>query len=385
MAFSELNLPLHWECKTLSECTISGNISYGIVQPGQHDPNGIGIIRVNNFQNDQLDTNDVLKVTSEVESKFAKTRLNGGEVLLTLVGSTGLSVVVPPELKGWNVARAVAVIQPNEDVSADWINICLQSPYSKYFLDARANTTVQKTLNLKDVKEIPIPLPPISERKQIESLLVSLKNKIILNRQINQTLEQMAQTLFKSWFVDFDPVIDNALDAGNEIPEPLQTRAELRQKVRASQDFQPLPANIRVLFPAEFKESELGWVPKGWMVKAADEISTISIGKTPPRVQTQWFSESNVGNVTWISIKDMGNCGVFTKGSSEYLVQEGVDKFNVKIVPKDSVILSFKLTLGRVSITSCDLTTNEAIAHFVSPKLGLTPNSDNKCDSHGLA
>jgi type I restriction enzyme S subunit len=79
--------------------------------------------------------------------------------------------------------------------------------------------------------------------------------------------------MFKSWFVDFDPVIDNALDAGNEIPEPLQARAELRQKVRASQDFQPLPAEVRALFPAEFEESELGWMPKGWEVQALFDLA----------------------------------------------------------------------------------------------------------------
>ncbi|HCN7883636.1 TPA: restriction endonuclease subunit S, partial [Escherichia coli] len=87
---------------------------------------------------------------------------------------------------------------------------------------------------------------------------------IAINTGINQTLEQMSQTLFKSWFVDFDPVVDNALDAGNPIPEALQSRAELRQKVRNSTDFKPLPAEIRSLFPSEFEETELGWVPKGW-------------------------------------------------------------------------------------------------------------------------
>ncbi|VDA19586.1 hypothetical protein BANRA_03550 [Escherichia coli] len=78
----------------------------------------------------------------------------------------------------------------------------------------------------------------------------------------------MSQTLFKSWFVDFDPVIDNALDAGNPIPEALQSRAELRQKVRNCADFKPLPAEIRSLFPSEFEETELGWVPKGWSFTA---------------------------------------------------------------------------------------------------------------------
>ena len=359
MEFSELNLPSHWECKTLSECTISGNISYGIVQPGQYDPNGIGIIRVNNFQNDQLDTSDVLKVTPEVESKFAKTRLNGGEVLLTLVGSTGLSVVVPPELKGWNVARAVAVIQPNEDVSADWINICLQSPYSKYFLDARANTTVQKTLNLKDVKDIPIPLPPIYERKQIESLLVSLKNKITLNRQINQTLEQMAQTLFKSWFVDFDPVIDNALDAGNEIPEPLQARAELRQKVRASQDFRSLPADVRALFPAEFEESELGWVPKGWEVQALGDMVTVKRGGSPRPIHDFLASSG----LPWIKISDAtASNSRFITGTKEFIKKEGLNK--TVYLKKGELILSNSATPGLPKFIDLDACIHDGWLYF---------------------
>ncbi len=92
----------------------------------------------------------------------------------------------------------------------------------------------------------------------------------------------MSQTLFKSWFVDFDPVIDNALDAGNPIPEALQSRAELRQKVRNCADFKPLPAEIRSLFPSEFEETELGWVPKGWKIDNTGGLSDkIFSGGTP--------------------------------------------------------------------------------------------------------
>ncbi|EHY2883558.1 TPA: restriction endonuclease subunit S, partial [Escherichia coli] len=86
------------------------------------------------------------------------------------------------------------------------------------------------------------------------------------------------QNLFKSWFVDFDPVVDNALDAGNPIPEALQSRAELRQKVRNSADFKPLPAEIRSLFPSEFEETELGWMPKGWQIKSLDHIANFQNG-----------------------------------------------------------------------------------------------------------
>lgn len=279
MGNEDFKLPSGWHCRSLVDCTKGGNISYGIVQPGQHQDDGIGIIRVNNIQNGKISVADVLKVSHDVESKFSKTRLEGGEVLLTLVGSTGLSAITTKDLHGWNVARAIAVIKPSDEISAEWIHICLQSPYTKYFLDSRANTTVQKTLNLKDVKEIPLPIPPIEERMNLEKIYFDLESKINLNLEINQTLEQMSQTLFKSWFVDFDPVIDNVLDAGNPIPETLQSRAELRQQVRKSADFKPLTADIRTLFPAEFEETELGCVPKGWVTNRLENILELAYGK----------------------------------------------------------------------------------------------------------
>lgn len=208
-------------------------------------------------------------------------------------------------------------------------------------------------------------------QQKVAAQLYQLEKRVTLGKQINQTLEQMSQTLFKSWFVDFDPVIDNALDAGNPIPEALQSRAELRQKVRNSADFKPLPADIRILFPAEFEETELGWVPKGWQHKNAEEIATISIGKTPPRNQKEFFSNKKDSNYTWVSIRDLGNCNVFIKESSEYLTTDAVNNYSVKIVPKGAVLLSFKLTVGRIAIAESILTTNEAIAHFYNMNHGV--------------
>ncbi|MBX4841541.1 restriction endonuclease subunit S [Klebsiella quasipneumoniae] len=112
-------------------------------------------------------------------------------------------------------------------------------------------------------------------QQKVAAQLYQLEKRVTLGKQINQTLEQMSQTLFKSWFVDFDPVIDNALDAGNPIPETLQSRAELRQKMRNNADFKPLPADVRTRFPAEFEETELGWVPKGWRIESFSEIAQL--------------------------------------------------------------------------------------------------------------
>ncbi|SQB77817.1 Putative type I restriction-modification system,specificity subunit S [Escherichia coli] len=124
--------------------------------------------------------------------------------------------------------------------------------------------SAQSQITINDLANVEISAPSLNVQDLIVKSLKAFDDKITTLSSMNQTLEQMSQTLFKSWFVDFDPVIDNALDAGNPIPEALQTRAKLRQKVRNSADFKPLPAEIRSLFPSEFEETELGWVPKGW-------------------------------------------------------------------------------------------------------------------------
>lgn len=146
-------------------------------------------------------------------------------------------------------------------------------------IQSQANGSVQDNINLQTLERIIFPVPKLEIQKKISSFLRKFDEKIIINKTINQTLEQMSQALFKSWFVDFDPVIDNALDAGNPIPEALQARAELRQKVRNSTDFKPLPAEIRSLFPSEFEETELGWVPGGWETNRLENILELAYGK----------------------------------------------------------------------------------------------------------
>lgn len=93
------------------------------------------------------------------------------------------------------------------------------------------------------IKQFKYSLPPLPEQKAIAHILGTLDEKIELNRRMNETLEQMAHTLFKSWFVDFDPVIDKALAAGNPIPEPLQKRAEKRKALGDKR--KPLPEDIQ--------------------------------------------------------------------------------------------------------------------------------------------
>ena len=181
------------------------------------------------------------------------------------------------------------------------------------------------------IKNTKIMLPPLQEQKAIAHILSTLDDKIEVNNQIIKTLENMAQAIFKQWFVDFE--------FPNEEGEPYKSSG------------------------GEMFESELGMIPKGWEVKKSSDIANVNIGKTPPRKEKECFT-LDPDDYKWISIKDLGNSGAYIFDSSEYLTKESIEKYNVKVVPDNTVVLSFKLTIGRVSITCGQMTTNEAIAHF---------------------
>jgi len=251
MSFDLPELPKGWSYSPLENCARQNSISYGVVQPGTHVDGGIPLIRVNNFHDIRIDLTEMMRISPEIETKYGRTRLAGGEVLLTLVGSVGQVAVVPKELAGFNVARAVAVIHPLPNISPEWIAICLRSSLSQHLLFSRANTTVQTTINLKDVRALPIPIPSEGERKNITAMVSALDDRIALLRETNATLEAIAQALFKSWFVDFDPVHAKAQGIA---PEGMD-------EVTAA------------LFPDSFEESELGLIPKGWTVGTLADIA----------------------------------------------------------------------------------------------------------------
>jgi len=118
-------------------------------------------------------------------------------------------------------------------------------------------------------------VPPIVEQRAIAHILGMLDDKIELNRKVNRTLEAMAQALFKSWFIDFDPVVVNALRAGNPVPDKFAERAA---HYRDNPDALRLPEETLRLFPDRFQDSELGPIPEGWSVQSLDDIATFLNG-----------------------------------------------------------------------------------------------------------
>lgn len=296
----------------------------------------------------KIDTSKFAQIDEATHKALARSQLYVGNVLFSMAGVyLGKTAVVQPEHIPANTNQAVGIITVDES-KADprFIHYSIQSPSCRAWILKSAAQSAQPNFNLKEIGDLPIPRFELKEQRAIANILGALDDKIELNRRRNQTLEAMARALFKDWFVDFGPV---------------------RAKMEGREPY--LPADLWQLFPDRLDEEDK---PEGWKEVAAETVSDLGIGKTPPRKEHQWFSETDT-DMRWVSIRDMGDSGVFLQITSEYLTKEAVQKFNVRVVPDNTVILSFKLTVGRVAITDGEMVTNEAIAHLkVGEKGSLT-------------
>jgi type I restriction enzyme S subunit len=232
-------MPNNWKKYKLGEIVVQPrDITYGVVQPGKASIDGIPIVKVNNITSKDFSKSNMEKVTKEIEEKYTRSRLQGNEILISLVGSLGYLCKVEKGMIGWNVARAVGVLPIKEEFNRDWIFFYLRGPQAQHELKTIATTSVQATINLKDLKGLEIPYPSISEIDSITEILSSLDDKIELNLQTNKTLEEMANALYKHWFVDFGPFKDG-----------------------------------------KFVESELGMIPEGWEVANLGDVVDIGSSK----------------------------------------------------------------------------------------------------------
>ncbi len=241
-------------------CDPERGITYGIVKVGDFVSGGVPVIRGGDIRKGKIVFDDQKRVTEEISQQFQRTILRGGEIVINLIAEPGHTAIVPPELSGANVSRDVGVIALNDKVEHRYVDYCLKSPMAVRWLTSRLQGSVTQKINLGTLRELPIPDRPREVQRAIAHILGTLDAKVDLNRRTNETLEAMARTLFKSWFVDFDPV---RAKAGGRRPSGMD-------------------AEIAKLFPSEFEESELGLIPRGWRVGTIGDLIEIHDAKRVP-------------------------------------------------------------------------------------------------------
>jgi len=207
-------------------------------------------------------------------------------------------------MKGWNVARALAVARLKRPELRPYIKAVMESVVMRSIITSMLNTTVQPTLNLKEIKALPLPMPrDVDTAQALGDFAECFNQRIALLQATNATLEAIAQALFKSWFVDFDPV--RAKAEGRE-PEGMD------------------PATA-ALFPSEFEESELGLIPKGWLVRSLDSIAAylngLALQKFPPESETEYLPVIKIAQLRAGSTTGADRASARIK--PEYVVRDG--------------------------------------------------------------
>ncbi|WP_130804374.1 restriction endonuclease subunit S [Acinetobacter ihumii] len=363
------NVPEHWEFKTIDELLEHPKaISVGVMYPGSDTDGGVPLIKVSDVKNGAIASRPSFCISNKVDEEYKRTRLNGSELLLTLVGNPGDCVIVTDEMCGWNVARALAVIRLKDTQLRSWIRYVLASKPAQHLIEARLNTTVQKTLNLKDVREIGIPIPPREERDSITKIIDSIEKKTLLNTQINQTLESIAQAIFKSWFIDFDPVRakiaakQEGKDADFAAMCVISGKSEEELKQMSEDDLAELRATAS-LFPDELMESELGEVPKGWDATALGNFLEIKRGGSPRPIQNFMAPTG----YPWVKIADAtADPSPFLFKTKEFIIKEGLKK--TVYLKKSSLILTNSATPGLPKFLELDACIHDGWLYFPQKK-----------------
>ena len=301
-----------WEEKRLSDLADIQTGPFGSqLKNEQYITGGTPVVTVEHIDNFRIADFDYPSVTKADRDRLGRYLLEVGDIVFTRVGSVDLSAYVDANRDGWMFSSRMLRVRPDpEKIDAKFLSYSFRRKAFREYILAISVGATMPSINTEILESLPVTYPERKLQKAIAEVLSSLDDKIDLLHRQNATLEALAETLFRQTFIE-----------------------------EAQEDWE---------------EVEL------------QEIANIGIGRTPPRKEFHWFSKAE-GDWKWLSIKDMADGDVFALDTAERLTPEAVERFNIPVIPKDTVVLSFKMTVGRVAISTEAMLSNEAIAHFKLP------------------
>lgn len=226
-------------------------------------------------------------------------------------------------------------LKQNATLDARFTGFLLSSlQYQEHFISIATSSGGQANLSPAQILSTPVRYPKISEQRAISHILGTLDDKIKLNSRMNETLEAMARALFKSWFIDFDPV--RAKMEGRDIG---------------------LPKHIADLFPDRMVDSEIGKIPEGWKVGMIGNLASILGGTTPSTKERQYWEH---GSHCWATPKDLSDLQVPVLLDTERKITDlGLSKIGSGLLPKGTVLLSSRAPIGYLAVTEIPAAINQ--------------------------
>lgn len=300
--------------------------------------NGYHMYSVKDMYEYGFDSKSAKKVSKNDYEKLVK---NGckplkNDVLIAKDGSYLKNVFVIEEEKEEVILSSIAILRPNRDlVNPYYLAFYLKNPKVKEELkNGYVSGSVLPRIVLKDFKKLPVFLPDIIKQNNIVNILRHIELKIIKNGKIISNLEQLSQTLFKHWFIDFE--------FPNEQGQPYKSSG------------------------GEMVGSELGEIPKEWNIDSIDSLGTIIGGGTPSKKHDEYYTNNGV---SWITPKDLSNnSDTFIYKGAIDITELGLKKGSARMLPEDTVLFSSRAPIGYIAIAGQEVTTNQGFKSIVPNK-----------------
>ena len=353
-----LNLPIDWKVLGFPDLVFFQE-GPGIRNWQYVERDGVRFVNIRCLEDGRLITSKMSQISKEeAYGKYSHFLLDADDYVVSSSGTLGRVATVQTEDLPCCLNTSVIRMRPaNDGLERGYLKYFILSDYYKSQIFAFANGSAQLNYGPTHLKQMEIIAPPVADQKAIAHILGTLDDKIELNRKTNETLEAMAKALFKSWFVDFDPV-------------------------RAKAEGRPtgLPADISDLFPDSFEDSELGEIPSGWRVAPVGDVVECVGGSTPSTNEPEYWDG---GEYFWATPKDLSSLSEpFLLDTAKKITADGVQRISSGILPVGTVLLSSRAPVGYVAAACVPVSINQGFIALKSNGLVSSAYLLNWCLSN---
>jgi type I restriction enzyme S subunit len=344
MAVEELVGPARpgWRYTTLGAACEDGG---GDIQTGpfgsqlhaaDYVPIGVPSIMPQNIGDNRIVEEGIARIRPEDAERLSRYRVRVGDIVYSRRGDVERRALVRDHEDGWLCGTGCLRVRLGEKGGADprYAFYYLGHPDVRQWVVRHAHGATMPNLNTSILGSCPFLEPPLDEQRAIAHILGTLDDKIELNRRMSETLEAMARALFKSWFVDFDPVRAKAEGRDPGLPKPLAD-----------------------LFPSRLVDSELGEIPDGWEIKPIGELADVVGGSTPKTERPEYWEG---GTHHWVTPKDLSGLSMPVLLDTERMITDaGLAQISSGLLPKGTVLLSSRAPIGYLAIAEVPVAVNQ--------------------------
>jgi type I restriction enzyme S subunit len=356
--------PISYGCEFVSGYAFKGN---------DFVETGIPVIKIKNIQNRKVTTEDSQCVSEQViTEKLDKFKLKNGDILIAMTGQGSVGRVgklyISESERPYLNQRVGKFVTDERTLNKDFLYYVISTQAYENCLFSAGAGSGQPNLSPAIIKSIEIPYPPYDVQCHIGNVLKEFDDKIENNTKTNQTLEAIVQALFKSWFVDFDPVKAKiaVLESGGSAAEAelaamsiisSKSLAELAKFKQNNTEAYKKLAQTAALFPSAMQESELGDIPDGWALSEIGKEVVVLGGGTPSTKSPEFWEG---GDICWSTPKDMSNLkSKVLLETGRKITQAGLKKISSGLLPVNTVLMSSRAPVGYLALAKIPVAINQ--------------------------